>query len=181
MTREEAEKELYENYSNNGIYNRMSPEKYWRTIAVDQYKARREAEAERDEAKRQLGVAQDAVSLYFGRSVDFEARWHELKAALADSQAQVERLKEEIEKLTAGMIVERVAERGLLGEHIEAVAAQARGMAFEEVTAICEALRKPAHTYASENADHYRGFDLGVKRVWEAVQARAQQKNPEAK
>jgi len=40
----------------------------------------------------------------------------------------------------------------------------------------CNAIRSangPAHTYSSENADHYRGYDVGIMRATEFLLARA--------
>lgn len=39
----------------------------------------------------------------------------------------------------------------------------------EEIERHLDRLGKPAHTYASENADLYHGFDAGVRRCSEAL------------
>jgi len=42
---------------------------------------------------------------------------------------------------------------------------------MDDVERVLEQLAKPAHTYASENADHYRGFDAGIVRARQRVLA----------
>lgn len=48
----------------------------------------------------------------------------------------------------------------------------------EEREAAIDSLKRfgPAHTYASENADHYRGFDAGVQRCIERLRSRCEVK-----
>jgi hypothetical protein len=51
---------------------------------------------------------------------------------------------------------------------------------MERAAQMADRLAKPAHTYASENADHYRGFDAGAAQCADAIRSAVNPKDDDA-
>jgi hypothetical protein len=118
-------------------------------------------------------------SLHAGRRKEGRAILSRLRALLEVSAGEA--LREAHNKLIRAADPARMDSHHRQEFELEAHAALDAAVAAavrEEREAAIESLKRfgPAHTYASENADHYRGFDAGVQRCIERLRSRCEVK-----